>query len=125
MTMGFGVFFSVVFLTSNSSAFDGSGSLTIMAIRLPSGDQVYSSTLPLTAVTLIASPPARFISQIWAPFVSCRDDRNARYFPSGLQRGVDSLSAVEVTWTCCCPSQLTIQTSLSFLSVSLIARDTV
>src|SRR4029079_836736 len=80
---------------------------------------------PLTSVSLTASPPARFISQSCAPFAPWREERNARYFPSGLQRGDDSLSAEEVTCTCCCPSQLTIQTSLSFLSVSRIARATV
>jgi hypothetical protein len=79
----------------------------------------------LTSVSLTASPPARFISQTCACFDPWRDDRNDRYLPSGLQRGDDSPSGVEVTWICSLPSQLTIQTSVSFLSVSRIARVTV
>src|ERR1044072_8036573 len=82
--------------------------------------------MPLfTSVSLVASPPARFINPTCPFFAPCRDERNARYFPSGLHRGDDSLSADDVSWICCWPSQLTIQMSLSFLSVSLIARATV
>src|SRR5690348_13451525 len=80
---------------------------------------------PLMSVSLTASPPARFINQICAVFEPCRDDKKARYLPSGLHRGDDSPSAEDVTWICCWPSQLTIQMSLSFLSVCLMARATV
>ena len=58
-------------------------------------------------------------------FAPCRDETNDRYRPSGLQRGRDSPSGVDVTWICWVPSQLTIQTSVSFLSVSRMARVTV
>src|SRR5437762_6626206 len=127
MTIGFGVFLSLSasFLSESVSASAGSGSSTTSTNRLLSGDQAYSETPPLMSVSFTASPPARFSSQICDPFEPCRDDRNARYFPSGLQRGDDSDSGVDVSCICCWPSQLTIHTSLSFLSVSLIARATV
>ncbi len=73
----------------------------------------------------MASPPVRFISHTWPPFEPCRDETNDRYLPSGLQRGDDSPSGVEVSWICWAPSQLTIQTSVLFLSVSLWAVVTV
>ena len=53
-----------------------------------------------------------------------RDATNARYLLSGLQRGCDSLSGDEVSWISWVPSQLAIQMSESFLSVSLTARAT-
>src|SRR6266540_3482192 len=127
MTIGFGVFLSLSasFLSASLSASLGSGSSTTSTNRLLSGDHAYSDTPPLISVSFTASPPARFSSQICAPFDPWRDERKARYFPSGLQRGDDSDSGVDVTWICCCPSQLTIHTSVSFLSVSLMARATV
>src|SRR5262245_27401431 len=79
---------------------------------------------PLTSLTFAASPPARFISQSCPSFAPWREDTNDRYLLSGLHRGCDSLSADEVSWISCVPSQLAIQTSLSFLSVSLMARET-
>src|SRR4029079_9277803 len=103
----------------------GSGSSTTRTSRLLSGDHAYSDTPPLRSVNLTASPPARLGNQICAVFAFCRADRKARSFPSGLQRGEDSPSGVDVTWICCWPSQLTIQTSVSFLSVRLSARATV
>src|SRR5262245_4670182 len=127
MTIGLGVFVSPSFwsFAFSSSAALGSGSSTTSRNRLLSGDHAYSEMPPLTSVSLMASPPARFRSQICAFLEPWRDERNARYLPSGLHRGDDSPSADDVTWTCCWPSQLTIQMSLSFLSVSLIARATV
>src|SRR4029078_5487379 len=127
MTSGGGVFFLSPSLSpSLSSSFGsrGSGSSTTNTRRLPSGDPAYSSMPPLTAVTFTASPPARLSSQSWPSFAPWRDETNDRYLLSGLQRGCDSLSAENVSWISCVPSQLAIQTSLSFLSVSLIARDT-
>src|SRR5262245_33825299 len=126
MTMGGGVFFFSPPAASLSSSFGsrGSGSVTMNTNRLPSGAQAYSEMPPLTSVTLTASPPARFISHSWPPLAPCREETNDRYLLSGLQRGCDSLSGDEVSWISWVPSQLTIQTSESFLSVSLMARDT-
>src|SRR4029450_12292921 len=123
MTRGGGVFF---FSPSLSSSFGsrGSGSLTTKTRRLPSGAQAYSETPPLTSLTFTASPPARLSSQSWPSFAPWRDETNDRYLLSGLQRGCDSLSAEQGGWISCGPSQPPIQMSLSFLSVSLIARDT-
>src|SRR5918993_3101833 len=118
MTIGFGVFFSS--FGSSASFSDGSGSWTTRTSRLLSGDHAWSDTPPLMSVSFIASPPARFSSQTCPPFAPCRDETNDRYLPSGLQRGDDSPSGVDVSWIFCAPSQLTIQTSVLFLSVSLI-----
>src|SRR5262244_4287918 len=123
MTMGGAVFFFSASLSSSLGS-RGSGSLTTKTMRLPSGAQAYSEMPPLTSLTLIASPPARFISHSWPPLAPCREETNDRYLLSGLQRGCDSLSGEEVSWISWVPSQLAIHTSESFLSVSLIARDT-
>src|SRR6266545_772050 len=115
----------VFFLSpSFSSSFGsrGSGSPTTNTTRVPSGDQAYSDTPPFTSLTLSASPPARFISHSWPSFAPWRDDTNEMYLLSGLHRGCDSLSAEDVSWISRAPSQLAIQMSESFLSVSLIAR---
>src|SRR5262245_28177022 len=89
------------------------------------------------SVSFSASPPARFSSHTCAPFFlsffssssslppTDRDVRNARYLPSGLHRGCDSFSLLDVRRTCSLPSQLTIHTSLSRLSFSVSALDTV
>src|SRR5215831_14040620 len=123
MTSGGGVFFLSPSLPSSFGS-RGSGSSTTKTRRLPSGDQAYSSMPPLTSLTFTASPPPRFISQSWPSLAPWRDETNERYLLSGLQRGCDSLSAENVSWISCVPSQLAIQMSESFLSVSLIARDT-
>src|SRR5215831_9690874 len=127
MTIGGVVFFLSLFSGSLSSSFGsrGSGSLTTNTRRLPSGAQAYSSMPPLTSLTFTASPPARFSSQSWPSLAPWRDETNERYLLSGLQRGCDSPSGDEVSWMSWVPSQLAIQMSVSFLSVSLIARDTV
>src|SRR4051812_15726669 len=127
MTIGGGVFFLSPFLSlslSSSLGSRGSGSLTTNTRRLPSGAHAYSETPPFTSLTLTASPPARLSSHSCPSLAPWRDDTNDRYLLSGLQRGCDSPSADEVTWISCVPSQLAIHTSVSFLSVSLIARDT-
>src|SRR3954451_6168937 len=124
MTIGGGVFFLSALALSSSLGSRGSGSLTTKTMRFASGDQAYSDTPPLTSLTLIASPPARFISQSWPPLAPCREEMNDRYLLSGLQRGCDSPSGDEVTCSSWLPSQLAIHTSVSFLSPSLIARDT-
>src|SRR5258708_3553146 len=122
--MGGAVFFLSPESLSSSFGSRGSGSPTTNTMRLPSGDQAYSETPPFTSLTLTASPPARSISQSCASFAPWRDDTNEMYLLSGLQRGCDSLSADEVSWISWLPSQLAIQMSESFLSVSLIARET-
>src|SRR3954447_16454241 len=123
MTIGGAVFFlSPSFSSSFGSR--GSGSFTMNTIRRLSGDHAYSEMPPLTSLTLTASPPARFMSHSWPPLAPWRDETNDRYLLSGLQRGCDSPSGEEVTWMSCVPSQLPIQMSLSFLSPSLMARDT-
>src|SRR5215203_3955660 len=124
MTIGGGVFFLSGGVLSSSFGSRGSGSLTRNTIFLPSGDQAYSFTPPFTSLTLTASPPARFISHSCPSFAPWRDETNDRYLLSGLQRGCDSPSGDEVSWISCVPSQLAIQMSVSFLSVSLIARET-
>src|SRR5882724_5995618 len=81
------------------------------------------------SVSCSASPPERFSSQTCAPFFlsssSPREARKARYLPSGLHRGVDSLSLDEVSCTCSLPSQLTIHTSRLCLSFSTSVELTV
>src|SRR4051812_34647308 len=124
MTIGGAVFFLSASLLSSSFGSRGSGSLTTNTIRRLSGAHAYSEMPPLTSLTLIASPPARFISHSCPPLAPWREETKERYLLSGLQRGCDSPSGDEVTWMSCLPSQLTIQMSLSFLSPSLMARDT-
>src|SRR5262245_46342264 len=126
MTIGGVVFFLSLSLSASSSSFGsrGSGSLTMKTMRLASGAQAYSEMPPLTSLTFTASPPARFINHSCPPLAPWREETNDRYLLSGLQRGCDSLSGDDVSWISCVPSQLAIQTSESFLSVSLIARDT-
>src|ERR1043165_3913246 len=125
MTIGGGVlFFPSSLFASSSLGSRGSGSSTTNTRRFASGAHAYCETPPFTSLTLIASPPARFISHSCPPLAPWRDDTNDRYLLSGLQRGCDSFSGDEVTWISCAPSQLAIQMSLSFLSVSLIARAT-
>src|SRR3954471_23766414 len=118
MTSGGGVFLGS-FSLSSSFGSRGSGSLTTNTRRLPSGAHAYSSMPPLPSLTLTASPPARFISHNCPPLAPWREETNARYLLSGLQRGWDSPSGDEVTWISWLPSQLAIQMSVSFLSVSL------
>src|ERR1044071_5374836 len=122
--MGGAVFFLSGAFLSSSFGSPGSGSPTTNTTRLLSGDHAYSDTPPLTSLTLSASPPARFISHNWPSFAPWRDETNEMYLLSGLQRGCDSLSGDEVSWISWVPSQLAIQMSESFLSLSLIARDT-
>src|SRR3990170_1758224 len=85
-------------------------------MRVLSGDHWMSETPPLKSLTRCASPPARLSSQIWPPrFRSSsvpRDDTNARYLLSGLQRGELSLSGDEVSCNCSLPSHFTIHTSV-------------
>src|SRR5688500_16290279 len=91
-------------------------------MRVLSGDHWMSDTPPLKSLTRCASPPARLSSQICPPrFFSSsvpREATNARYFPSGLQRGDDSLSGDDVSWRLSVPSHFTIQMSVLRLSFS-------
>src|SRR5690242_16194354 len=97
MTIGGGVFFFSGSFLSSSCGSRGSGSLTTSTRRVLSGDHAKSDTPPLTSVSLLASPPTRFINHTWPFLASWREERKARYLLSGLQRGVDSLSGDEVS----------------------------
>ncbi len=92
------------------------------AMRVLSGDHWIAEAPPFTSLTFRASPPRRSSSQIWAPFFCSssvpRDATNARYVPSGLQRGDDSSSGDEVSCRRALPSHLTIQMSVFRLSFS-------
>src|SRR4051794_501827 len=75
----------------------GSGSPITSASLLESGAHSKPWTRPLVSVSWYASPPLRSISHTWLPFAGPgRPDVNARYFPSGLQRGEPSLSWLKV-----------------------------
>src|SRR5450759_1972224 len=100
MTMGFG------FAAPVSDA--GSGSLTTIASRLPSGAHRMLETPPFTSLTRSASPPALLRSQICDPLAPCRDERNASCLPSGLHRGDDSDSSLDVSRMVVAPSQLVL-----------------
>ncbi len=121
MTMGLGVFFGSSPVSSLSS------SATISAIFLPSGDQAKSTTPPLKSVITCASPPRRSSSQSWSFFLSSvRPERKASQRPSGLKRGVDSLSPLrEVSCTVRAPSKLVIQRWVSRLSALVSTTPTV
>ena len=77
--------FSLLLASSNSS---GLASRSTNTKRLPSGDHAKSSTSCGVSVSFCASPPRRFSSHTCV-FPSLRAERNARYLPSGLQRGCD------------------------------------
>ena len=93
------------------------------ASRIESGDQTTSDTPPLMSLTFCASPPAAIEQpDLRALFFSSsvpRDETNARYLPSGLQRGDDSLSVEKVNRRCSVPSHFTIHTSVLRLSASV------
>src|SRR6476660_1336038 len=114
MTIGGAVLRFQPSIFSGSSA--GSRSLATNAMRVESGDHWMSLTPPLKSLTRCASPPERLSSQICPPrFFSSsvpREEIKARYLLSGLQRGEDSLSGDEVSWSVSLPSHLTIQTSV-------------
>ncbi len=101
----------------------GSGSLAIRARRLPSGDQAYWLTPPGRLVIRSASPPPRLSSHTCCTSCgSSRSERNARYRPSGLQRGVPSLEGEVVSRSVCRPSQLVIQRSRVVRSFDAIGQ---
>src|SRR5512146_698207 len=80
-----------------ASSASGSGSPTTSAMRLESGDHSKPCRRPLTLVNCWASPPLRSSSHTWLPLARPgRDEVKARYLPSGLQRGEDSLSMLKV-----------------------------
>src|SRR5271170_1652238 len=83
-----------LFLASSSSS--GEGSRRTRAMRRPSGDQKKSSTSCAVSVSFSASPPRRFKSQICS-LPSLREERKARNFPSGLQRGWEEEASSEVS----------------------------
>src|SRR2546430_9584194 len=107
MTMGFGVFGLAgappPSLPGGSAS--RSGSAITSARRFESGDHSWLSKRPFISVICSASPPLRSSSQTWSPLAfPGRDDVNDRYLLSGLQRGDDSLSWLEVTWRSFVPS---------------------
>src|SRR5690242_10651319 len=108
MTIGFGLALAESVVSSEARM--------MSAMRLLSGAHAYSSMPSLSSVTRCASPPRRSSSQSCEPLPPWRDDRNDRYLPSGLQRGLVSASGDDVSWIDCVPSQLVIHTSVFALS---------
>src|ERR1051325_3328723 len=96
MTIGFGGL-ALAPAAGAADASSGSGSPITSTKRFESGDHSIDCRRPLKSVNCIASPPPRSSNQIWLPlFGPGLDDVNARYFPSGLQRGDVSLSGENV-----------------------------
>ena len=97
-----------------------SGAAVLEALERRSGQ-----TICRTAVVPCGWGPCRWHD--WRPkkVPDPRDATNARYLPSGLQRGDDSLSGDEVSWSCSLPSHFTIHTSVLRLSVSALMVVTV
>ena len=131
MTIGFGVSCETVSVSAASSSCS-SGSLETSTRRVLSGDHSKLDTPPGISVRRSASPPERFRRQTWlfplgssdsSDFPSPRAATNARYFPSGLNRGCPSpLSSVCVSWMRVDPFQLTMNKSevLSSLSTFVV-----
>src|SRR5260370_10681819 len=91
---GFGAGLSLsLSLAASTSAKLGSWRTTTR--RVLSVDQSKSLTPWAVSVGRTASPPSRFRSHTWL-LPAFREERNARYLPSGLQRGCEeeTLSAV-------------------------------
>src|SRR5215471_15584284 len=83
----------------DASGESGSGSAIVSARCFESGDHSYACRRPFASVSWNASPPRRSSSQTWLPFaLPGRDEVNDRYLPSGLNRGLDSLSLLDVSW---------------------------
>src|SRR5712672_1303136 len=82
-----------------------------------SGDHSKSSTSCGVSVSFCASPPFLLSSQTCV-FPSFRAERNARYLPSGLQRGCDDETSSAVRAIASPPAAGTIQILSSFLSSS-------
>src|ERR1700735_3740697 len=83
-----------LFFAASLSLIDGS--LNTRTIRSPDGDHQNPPTSWIVLVSVCASPPSRLSSQTssfllssspFSAFPRSRPERNARYFPSGLQRG--------------------------------------
>ncbi len=70
----------------------------------------------------MVSPPSRFNSHTWV-LPPSREDVNARYFPSGLQRGCPEETPSAVIGSASPPCVETIQMRVSFLSsLSILVR---
>src|ERR1700751_5456318 len=104
---------SSFFLAASSSSVVGSR--RIRQRRLLSGDHSKVSTSWGVSVSRWASPPMRLSSQTWV-LPSWRADRNARYLPSGLHRGLPEETPFAVSGTASPPANGTIQIRCSELS---------
>src|SRR5580692_391917 len=104
---------SSFFLAASSSSVVGSR--RIKQRRLLSGDHSKLSASWGVSVNRWASPPTRLSSQIWV-LPSWRADRNARYLPSGLHRGLPEETPSAVSGTASPPANGTIQMRCSELS---------
>src|SRR5262249_45349080 len=106
------------------AASSGDGSRITSAKRLPSGDHSNECTLWSVLVSFCASPPIRFSSHTCV-FPSLRSERNARYLPSGLQRGVDDDTPSAVMGMASPTLVGTIQICSSYLSFFMLAFEIV
>src|SRR5712692_9299632 len=126
MTKGGGVFgfgaglsLSLSLAASTSS---GLGSWRISTRRVLSGDHSKSLTPWAVSVRRNPSPPRRFSSHTWL-LPALREERKARYLPSGLQRGCEEEIPSAVMGIASPPWVETIQRRCSFLSsLSILVR---
>src|SRR6266436_2905431 len=126
MTKGGGVFGLAAGLSLSlslaASASSGLGSWRIRTRRVLSGDHSKSLTPCATSVSFCASPPRRSSSHTWF-LPALRADVNARYLPSGLQRGCAEESPSAVRGMASPPRLETIQRRCSLLSsLSILVR---
>src|SRR5260370_42245210 len=84
---GFGAALSLSLSLAASTSSD-LGSWRTTTRRVLSGDHSKSLTPWAVSVRRTASPPSRFRSHTWF-LPALREERNARYLPSGLQRGCE------------------------------------
>src|SRR5437660_305590 len=90
-------------------------SVLLAATMVLSGDHSKSSTPWGVSVRWVASPPRRLRSQTWV-LPLFREERKARYLPSGLQRGCEEETPSAVMEMGSPPWVETIQRRCSFLS---------
>src|ERR1700730_15677841 len=119
--LGFGAGLSLSFSLA-ASASSGLGSWRIKRRRGVSGDHSKSLTPWTVSVRRTASPPRRLSNHTWL-LPALREERNARYLPSGLQRGCEEETPSAVMGTGSPPWVETIQSRCSFLSsLSILVR---
>src|SRR5260370_5377923 len=121
MTKGGGVFGCGAGLSLSlslaASTCSGLGSWRTTTRRVLSGDHSKSLTPWAVSVRRTASPPRRFRSHTWL-LPALREERNARYLPSGLQRGCEEETPSAVMGRGSPPRVETVQTCCSLLSSS-------